>query len=362
MQAIGTTPIRGIGQTYYRRNRGQRTVQHKPEREAARTRRDGYDFLNGTIKPHYTPTVTRRGYDGEEYELITQENYIFLRDSYLRYAELLGLADAKHNPGDNHSEGIANLYWEMKALLKDKECLNFDYSLGRLYFTIWRTHKWGEFELYWFPVKFLSLLNPKLRRITVTFLHEFMKSNGLYVTTDLPDYEMTTDWLDGSLHEYAEEERRFYQAILKSYESGEAQRTLTRVKTKRYYKNLPLALRRYQPVNDYERTLLELMWEGLQFIGEDKPGIMQFGYDPYSEEEPDWQPMDLERQIRITYDLNDIITESVTDTFNCEQRETYAIVPTTTLELSPDTDTVFAMSDYPERFFRWADKFVNHIE
>ena len=34
----------------------------------------------------------------------------------------------------------------------------------------------------------------------------------------------------------------------------------------------------------------------------------------------------------------------------------------TTMALSPETDSLFKMEDdYPERFFKWSDKFINHI-
>ena len=43
---------------------------------------------------------------------------------------------------------------------------------------------------------------------------------------------------------------------------------------------------------------------------------------------------------------------------NACSRETYDITPVTTCDLSPDTEELFRMDDYPERFFRWADEFI----
>ena len=40
---------------------------------------------------------------------------------------------------------------------------------------------------------------------------------------------------------------------------------------------------------------------------------------------------------------------------------TYDIIPATTLALSPETEKLFCMDDYPERFLQWADKFINII-
>lgn len=92
------------------------------------------------------------------------------------------------------------------------------------------------------------------------------------------------------------------------------------------------------------------MSEGLQFLCPEKP-IMHYCYDPYFEEEPDYWPMGLDRQIRIAYDIHDIVTESLEEQYNCDRQETYDLIPVTTMEISPETDSLFRMDDdYPERF------------
>ena len=72
--------------------------------------------------------------------------------------------------------------------------------------------------------------------------------------------------------------------------------------------------------------------------------------------------MGLEQQIRVIYDCRDMVTDYLIDFYNSSRQETYDIIPITTFALSPETDRVFSMEDnYPERFFRWADKFINFI-
>ena len=61
------------------------------------------------------------------------------------------------------------------------------------------------------------------------------------------------------------------------------------------------------------------------------------------------------------YDINDIVSEYLVDYYNSNSRETYDITPVTTCDLSSDTGELFRMDDYPERFFKWADKFINII-
>ena len=96
------------------------------------------------------------------------------------------------------------------------------------------------------------------------------------------------------------------------------------------------------------------MRQGLEFVNPDK-SIMSYAYDPWFDEEPDYYPKGLEQQIRVVYDCEDIMTEYLIDFYNSSRQET-------TFALSPETDKVFSREDnYPERFFRWADKFINFI-
>lgn len=99
---------------------------------------------------------------------------------------------------------------------------------------------------------------------------------------------------------------------------------------------------------------------GLPFLAPER-GIMQYGYDAYYSENPDFHPMYLQQQIRVVYDINDIVSEYLVDYYNSNSRETYDITPVTTCDLSPDTGELFRMEDYPERFFKWADEFINII-
>ena len=55
--------------------------------------------------------------------------------------------------------------------------------------------------------------------------------------------------------------------------------------------------------------------EGLEFLTPER-GIMEYGYDPFYEEEPDFLPMYLSKQIRVIYDCTDMITEYLTDYYN----------------------------------------------
>ena len=88
---------------------------------------------------------------------------------------------------------------------------------------------------------------------------------------------------------------------------------------------------------------------------------MQYAYDAYYSENPDFHPMYLQQQIRVVYDINDIVSDYLLDYYNSCSRETYDITPVTVRDLSPDTEELFSMDDYPERFFRWADEFISLI-
>lgn len=74
-----------------------------------------------------------------------------------------------------------------------------------------------------------------------------------------------------------------------------------------------------------------------------------------------FQPMRLDQQIRVVYDCDDMVSEYLVDYYNNNSQETYDIIPITTCALSPETDRLFIMDDYPERFFKWADEFINIV-
>lgn len=344
---------------------------HKPDGTGCtpRNAQDGKDygskrgrnpFLTTSFHSIAPTCIIGEGYDTEEYNVITRENYEFLRDSYFRYAELMG-ASAPHNPGKSIGEGISNLFHEMAALLGDTMGVNYEEDCGRLYFNLWQPHTWGEYTLYYFPIRFVESLNPRLRRIALSFLHHLMRGNGFTTINDEDDMDWVFNMLshdgdDGDEKEYAGQDR-----LVQSYKDGRIYRLLDRVSRKPYYKNLHKAIDRYECQNDMERELVGLMREGLEFTAPAKP-IMHYAYDPWYDDEPEYYPMELGRQIRVVYDCGDIITDYLEDYYNSSRQETYDITPVTTFALSPKTDRLFTLEDtYPERFFKWADKFINYI-
>lgn len=361
MQAIGTIANGRTCPLHHLPNRAKRPLRNFPTQKSSGSFGGRNAFLTTTFKPIYTQQLVCE-WDADKGNYITQENYNYLRDSYFRYARLLNEVP-RHKQGKSIGEGIHNLYHEMDKLIGDQISVNIEFEGSRLCFRLWKTHGWGAYTLYWFPVKFVEMLNTKLRRIAITFLHKLMESNGLDVMHETDDFEFMLEMFSCDIEACGDEqERKGYIALLNSYqEGGRAYRLLERVKRKCYYKNLPTAIERYQPQNEFEQTLIDLMREGLQFIGKDKPSITGYCYDPYHDEEMDYPPMDIGQQIRLIYDTADTLNEYMVDHFNVNCRESYELVPTTTLDLSPDTEALFSMDDYPERFFLWADRFIYHI-
>lgn len=105
------------------------------------TKRCRCHFLTTQLRP-IAPEHVQGGWGDDRYELITQENYEFLRDSYLRYAELMEVTP-NHRPGASLGESINNVYREMHAVIGDKPNLNVEENEGRLYFNLWAYYEWG---------------------------------------------------------------------------------------------------------------------------------------------------------------------------------------------------------------------------
>lgn len=349
------------GPLYHRPNRAKHPIGNRSTQKSSGSFGGRNAFLITTFKPIYTQQLVCE-WDDDKRNYITQENYEYLRDSYFCYARLVNKVP-HHQPGKSIGESIHNLYHEMNKLIGDQTGVNIEFEGNRLCFRLWRTHGWGAYTLYWFPVKFVEMLNAKLRRIAITFLHELMNSNRLEAMHETDDFEFMLEMFSCDIETCEDnKERKRYVALLNAYqEGGRAYKLLERVKRKAYYKNLPSALDRYSPQNEFEQTLIDLMREGLQFIGTDKPSITGYNYDPYHDEEMDYPPMDIGQQIRLIYDTTDTLNEYMIDHFNVNCRESYELVPTTTLDLSPDMVAPFTMDDYPERFFHWADRFTYHI-
>lgn len=359
MCTIGRTPVGTAGKAYHQSDAAGCTVRCGQERTDCGSKWGRNSFLSTALAPIAQSNLVVDTYDSNGINVITRENYEFLRDSYFRYAVLLQ-KEAVHTPGKSIGEGISNLYDEMNGLVGDNLNVNIEQEDGRLYFNLWKWHRWGKLTLYYFPVKFVESLNPTLRRISITFIHNLMMANGISTILGEDDTDYIFMWLKEENPQEEEEDTEKRLRLVQSYENGKIGRLLKRVETMSYYKDLPKALEKYAPQNDFERSIVGLMKEGLPFLSPEH-GIMQYGYDTFYEEEPDFQPMSLQQQIRVVYDCNDMVTEYLVDYYNSNSRETYDIIPATTCALSPETDSLFIMDDYPERFFKWAEEFINII-
>lgn len=103
--------------------------------------------------------------------------------------------EAAHTPGNSIGEGIARLYDEMDALVGDELNVNIEQERGRLFFRLWKYHRWGSLTLYYFPVRFMESLSPVLRRIAITFIHKLMTANGISTILDDDDTEFIFELL-----------------------------------------------------------------------------------------------------------------------------------------------------------------------
>lgn len=309
-------------------------------------------FLKTALKP-IPPQQMMAGY-GSERNCITRTDYEYLRDSYFNYARLLQV-EPKHDPGESYGEGIANLYAEINALIGDDLDVNIEpTSDGELRFALWKYNKWGKYNLYWFPLKFIQKLRPKFRRLMITFLHDFMINQNLSFIPDLDEADWIFEWI-------GEEKDKAIQSLIDSYKSGSISKLFQRVKERRYYKDLPQAIAKFEPQDDVEKTFLELMKDGLLFVDKDSPSIMSYEYDPNYEQEPDVIPLRLEQQIGMIYDSTDLFTENMNEYLNSELQQTYEVTPCTVLYLEPDTQALFESDNYPERLFAWMDRTITFI-
>ncbi len=358
MQAVGTLSGRKTRPVHHRTDRARRSARSEQNKTDYGAQRCRNSFLKTVFTP-ISPKAVIRNWGGVDYNYMTQENYEYLVKSAKRYASLLGV-ELIHNPGHSTGEGISNIYDELDNIIGEIN-LNIEPRENKLQFVLWKYHPWSDYTFFWLPVKFTETLNPKLKKIAISFIHQFMHSNGMITTNEAFDVEWILEWAMEGLEECDPEDREKNLIIIDSYKSGKVHRLMERIDTKCYHKSLATILDNYIPNNEFEKELIELFKEGLQFIGKDKPAIMSYGYDPLDDEERDYHPVDMERMIRIVYDLDDFVTEWMMDWANNELREAYDISPATTVILSPDTDQLFTMDAYPDKFYIWFDKICTLI-
>ncbi len=357
-QTVGILPVAETGAAYRKPDGTQRAKRSKQKKTDYGAQRRCNSFLKTTIVP-IAPQVVTSHWQEEGHNYVTVESYRYLHQSATKYASLLGTT-LKHHPGKSIGEGISNLYDELDGIIGDIN-LNMEPNGELLEFVLWKYHTWSEYTFYWLPVKFTESLNPRLRKIALSFISRFKRSNGMDTTNAASDVGWMLELIKNELDECSSCDRKEYKSLIKSYESGKIHRLMKRIDSVTYYKNLPAVLERYVPNNEFERNLTNLFKEGLQFIGKDKPSIMSYAYDPLSDMDRDYPPVDMDRLIRIIYDVDDKVSEWMTDWTNNELRESYDISPVTRYALSPDTGILFSMDDYPERFSVWFDKLCTLI-
>lgn len=360
MQAIKSGSEFGVSPTDNNANGNGCRSRSKTDKKNNGSRRNHYSFLNIKFSPVCNYSINCEGSN-----LLTNENYEFLYNSYAQYAKLLGKEVAyKPKRTDRPGTKIAELYHEFAKILNREVGLNIEYYSNRLVFMLWKAHGWENYNLYWFPVKFLEYLNPKLRRITITFLHDFISSNNISTLNNYEDSENTLCWLQDSQYdaENNKEQEQEIKDLIERYDAGgNAYMLMDEIEKNSYYKNLPSALHRYKPQNEFEKGLVALLQKGLMLIGKNKPAINDYSYDPYLNENDDYLPVQLSQQIMLIYDNEDIFTEALIESLNINLSETYDLPPITEMLLSPQTDKLFSMDDYPEKFLMWSDNFISHI-
>ncbi|MDR2891275.1 MAG: hypothetical protein LBV18_06780 [Alistipes sp.] len=315
-------------------------------------------FLTQRLRPIAPVSVVRDDYS-EGLNYITRENYDYLRASAKRYAELLG-KKLNHDQGASTGEGITNLYRELDKLIGGDVNLNIEPENERLVFVLWKNYSWGDYYFYWIPVKFVEGLNPQLRRIAISFLHQLMKTNGLDTTNDSYDFEMMHEWYWERSADPAEDDCDRLARLSFDYSArGKVGRLMKRIETKNYYKRLAPALDRYAPQSAHERKLIALMRRGLAFIGKNKRGIMSYAYDPFRDEKRD-DDYDVQpsRMILLTYDVDSDFEEQTRSHICEELNNGYEIMAAATLILRPDGKDVFVPDDYPTEFYKYLDELV----
>lgn len=355
----------GTGPFDYQRNRIRRHQPgDKPQQEkktAPGRKRNG--FLTGKIQPFAPEYCIDTGRAEGMVNVTTGENFDYLYHSALRYTKLMNVElPFRKKKGGNTRINIINLYKEMDNLLP--EHINLEVVNEKLHFCLYRFHDWPDFTLFWIPLDFTRKLPRQLKRVTLEFILRFVRHHGLQDITETGYYEMAIDYLEDypSYDDSATaQDIQRYVHLTDSYQKGIIHRILERMNGRHFCTDLVGNLQQCHSKNKHERKLLELLEEGMVLITPESPHLMQYYYDWAYEESPDFIPIGLETQVMLGYSANDALCEQMESYFNSDCQESYAITPVTCLYLTPETDKLFSMDNYPERLSDWMGRFSRHI-
>ena len=294
-------------------------------------------------------------------EYLTDENFKYLAECAVHYAGLLGRTI--EIPTGGVHDRISILFHRFAEILPDGQKLNFEITNNRLTFLIYYVHPWERCTFHWMPVGFINRFSGKFREIALSFMHLFIRRNGLVKFRHSYEPEFMFEFLVENIqhNDYEASEKEELDEILSSYKKGEISFLLDEV-----YDCEPLdvtaALEEYKASCPAEQMLMDCFRKGLPFITEDC--IMNYDYNPYGdgfpEESEDYPPVTLDRTIRYVHTLNDFPTNELENMVNQDLQETYPVEPTSFMFLQP-CSTLFEPSDYPERFSQWFLEMVSII-
>lgn len=303
----------------------------------------------------------------ETWNLTSPENFDYLYRSAVRYTQLMGLKlPFRKKKGKNNRRKIVELFKIMESLIP--EYINLELIDERLHFCIYRFHNWPDQRLFWIPLDFTEKLPYQLKMITLEFLRRFARHHDLQDIKETYYYEMAVQQLEDYEHydtNLSPKDIKMYKKLASSYQKGKIYRLLKRMKGKSFCPDFEKQIDEYHTEIKKEQELLILIKEGMGLITPDKPCIMQYYYDWAYEESPDFRPAGLDLLIMLTYSINDALNKEMVSYFSCDCQESYAITPVTTLFLTPETDKLFRMDDYPEKLSDWIERFnaciINHF-
>lgn len=366
MQAIIRTTGTGTGPLYHQRDGiGSR---HQPgckgaKKKTASSARKRNGFLTGRLLPVTSDYYAECPEKGTDINVATREAFDYLYCSAANYAALLGvdLPFPRKKRSSHPRLDIVRLYGVMENLLP--EHVNQELVDGRLTFCLYRFHKWPDYELLWLPLEFTEQLGPPVRRVVLEFIRRFIRHHRMDDLKGTYYYDMTEDYMERCTDdpdEYTPDDRRRITRLMASYDDGKIARLLKRMRGRAFCTGLEDGLESCRPQTDGERKLLELVREGMTLMGKGVPCIMDYQYDWIYEKEPDFMPAPLESQILLAYSTNDEIVRDMMSTFSVDMQESYNLTPVSTMLLTPETDRIFSMDNFPERFADWFNRFVHH--
>lgn len=314
--------------------------------------RTGNDFLKVKFCELEAFEVSRMITGNKKIDTKTIEAAVYICRSLEQYLHLSGY-DTEIISSGIIEKDCNEAYMIIKELITDEWEMDFNYVKEKIsiYF---KRHILGypTNTLFYVPLCKMETMSSEIATLFSHFISFLMERQDLSYPDEHPDMAFL-------ILENEEEGSSEYKSICKSYEDGHISDVFNQI---RKIDNDPMKiqydLNHVTCQTQNEQLLVQIMLEGLPILMSDKI----INYEEDCEDDEYDEIFDLQRSFGLVWDLNDIFTDNMFENINLYSSELWISTPVQYFFLSPTTDKIPSIPDFPLKLAEWITKLINLLE